>query len=488
MANLNFFKSSFFLGKSASGLSPVRSVSASLSVAGLLAALSFAAGLAHASTPAGIVGEVTLVIGSASLQAADGQTRSVERGSEVRVGDKVETQQGGHVHLRFVDGGRVSVRPASRLVIESYAHSKDQPQLSAIKFRLDEGVIRSITGTWGEAAKERFRLNTPVAAIGVKGTDFVVRSLPTGTAATVFAGAIVVSPLTEKCVGTLGPCINGNEKTLSESMKGQMLELQRPDASPQLVPAVDLQAAAKALYQSQLRMLAAGSEASKDSAKEANKVAANEATKEAVKDSVKDANFVADSRPMVAESKAAMAVTEASRVELPAAQAKELTWGRYAWSPKLAGDDFSKQFEAALMQGKQSLGGNGAFSLLRSQTDIAGFSPPTEGVAKFRLANASAGVIGLDSKLIEGVNVNQASLDVNFANATFATQLQLQAPVMGEQTLVSAGGINANGTLRVESGNTYLFGGFNSNGKEVGYLFQKSVPNGVLMGTTLWGR
>ena len=114
--------------------------------------------------------------------------------------------------------------------------------------------------------------------------------------------------------------------------------------------------------------------------------------------------------------------------------------------------------------------------------------PPAEGVAKFRLANASAGVIGLDSKLIEAVKVNQANLDVNFANATYATQLQLQAPAMGEQTLVSAGGINANGTLRVESGNTYLFGGFNSNGKELGYLFQKSVPTGVLMGTTLWGR
>jgi hypothetical protein len=69
-------------------------------------------------------------------------------------------------------------------------------------------------------------------------------------------------------------------------------------------------------------MLAAGSEASKDSAKEANKVAANEATKEAVKDSVKDGNFASDSRPMLAESKAAMAVTEASRVELPAAEAK----------------------------------------------------------------------------------------------------------------------------------------------------------------------
>ncbi len=460
---------------------------ASIGFAGALTAWSVMASLAHANAPAGIVGEVTLVIGTASLQAADGQTRTVERGAEVRVGDKVETQQGGHVHLRFVDGGRVSVRPASRLVIESYAHSKDQPQLSAIKFRLDEGVIRSITGSWGEAAKERFRLNTPVAAIGVKGTDFVVRSLPTGTAATVFAGAIVVSPVTDKCVGTLGPCINGSEKTLSESMKGQMLELQRPDASPQLVPAVDLQAAAKALYQSQLRMLAAGTDASRDNGKDTAKDTSREA-RELAKDAAKDSTFVADSRPMVAETKAAQAVTVASKVELPAAQAKELTWGRYAWSPQLAGDDFSKQFEAALMQGKHSLGGNGAFSLLRSQTDVAGFMPPAEGVAKFRLANASAGVIGLDSKLIEAVKVNQANLDVNFANATYATQLQLQAPAMGEQTLVSAGGINANGTLRVESGNTYLFGGFNSNGKEVGYLFQKSVPTGVLMGTTLWGR
>ena len=481
MANLQFSKFSFILCFSALGMSVLTC-------------------FAQASAPAGIVGEVTLVIGSASLVGADGQSRQVDRGSEVRVGDKVETQQGGHVHLKFVDGGRVSVRPASRLVIESYAHSKDQPQLSAIKFRLDEGVIRSITGQWGEAAKERFRLNTPVAAIGVKGTDFVVRSLPSGTAATVFAGAIVVSPLTDKCMGTLGPCINGSEKTLSESMKGQMLELQRPDTAPQLVPAVDLQAAAKALYQSQLRMLAAGSESSRTSnngngnGNYASNYSGNGTltsgnfTAGNASSTPEAGNFTADSRPMVAETKAVQAVNVASKVELPAAQAKELTWGRYAWSPQLAGDDFSRQYEAALMQGKQSLGGNGAFSLLRTQTNLANFTPPSEGVAKFRLANASAGVIGLDSKLIEAVRVNQASLDVNFASATFATHLQLQAPVMGDQVLVSSGGINANGTLRVDAGNTYLFGGFNSNGKEAGYLFQKAVPNGILMGTTLWGR
>jgi len=283
-------------------------------------------------------------------------------------------------------------------------------------------------------------------------------------------------------------------------MKGQMLELQRPDTAPQLVPAVDLQAAAKALYQSQLRMLAAGGESSRTSnngngngnyasnySSNGNLTSGNFTAGNA-SSTPEAGNFTADSRPMVAETKAVQAVNVASKVELPPAQAKELTWGRYAWSPQLAGDDFSREYEAALMQGKQSLGGNGAFSLLRTQTNLANFTPPSEGVAKFRLANASAGVIGLDSKLIEAVRVNQASLDVNFASATYATQLQLQAPVMGDQVLVSSGGINANGTLRVDAGNTYLFGGFNSNGKEAGYLFQKAVPNGILMGTTLWGR
>jgi len=298
--------------------------------------------------------------------------------------------------------------------------------------------------------------------------------LPTGTAATVFAGAIVVSPLTDKCMGTLGPCLNGSEKTLSESMKGQMLELQRPDTAPQLVPAVDLQAAAKALYQSQLRMLAAGGESSRVA--NTNNTAAE------------GSGFASDSRLMAAEAKAVQTVNVASKVELPAPQVKQLTWGRFSWSPNLSGDDFSILFDSALLQSAQRLGTNGAFTLLRTQADVANFTPPSEGVAKFRLANASAGVIGLDSKLIEAVKVNQASLDVSFANATYATQLQLQAPVMGQQVLASSGGINANGTLRVDAGNTYLFGGFNSNGKEAGYLFQKAVPNGILMGTTLWGR
>jgi hypothetical protein len=423
---------------------------------------------AQADTPVNIVGEATLVIGNATLVSADGKQRAMERGTEVRVGDRVETQPGGHVHLRFVDGGRVSVRPVSRLVIESYAYSKDQPQLSGIKFRLDEGVIRSITGQWGEAAKERFRLNTPVAAIGVKGTDFVVRSESTGTAATVFSGAIVLSPLTGQCMGSFGPCLNGSEKTLTEAMKGQMLELLRPEAMPQLVPAVDLQAAAKA----QMRLQSG----TPDPAAKTQPVIA--AAAEPVR------NDTVEARPLISESRAVDAV---NKLDLPAPQVKELTWGRYAWAPAMAGDDYSKQFEFALLQGRQSLGGNGAFSLLRTQAEADVFAPIDSG-AKFRMASASATVVRTDNQPNETVQVGAGVLDVNFARSTFATQLQTQASSAGAQTIQASGTINANGTMRADAGNSFLLGGFNNNGKEAAYLFQKMVPNGVLMGTTLWGR
>ena len=200
--------------------------------------------LVAAQNPPDLVGEVTLLIGQAQVIGTDDVVRTVERGLTVRTGDRIETQAGGHVHIRFVDGARVSVRPASRLQIESYSYSTQQSHGSAIKFRLDEGVIRSITGAWGEAARERFRLNTPMAAVGIKGTDFVVRSDANSTAASVYAGAIILAPLSD-CGAAVGSCQNGSEKLLSADMKGIMLELTRQQGSPQFVTAVDLLASAR---------------------------------------------------------------------------------------------------------------------------------------------------------------------------------------------------------------------------------------------------
>ena len=92
------------------------------------------------------------------------------------------------------------MRPNSTLEVVEYLFDGDDPSKSAVKFNLQEGVARSISGEAAKAARDRFRLNTPVAAIGVRGTDFVVGADSSSTRALVNEGSIVISPFSASCL------------------------------------------------------------------------------------------------------------------------------------------------------------------------------------------------------------------------------------------------------------------------------------------------
>lgn len=427
------------------------------------------AGLAAAQTAPQtapqIVGEATLVIGVARVFSLDGATRPVDRGTAIRVGDRVETEVGGHVHFRFVDGGRLSIRPSSRLQVESYNHSSNEPALTAIKFRLDEGVVRSITGAWGEAARDRFRLNTPVAAIGVKGTDFVVRSDVDKTSASVYTGAIVLSPLTAGCVATLGPCRSGREKLLSDDMKGQMLELSRQQSSPQLVPLVDLLA--------QNRRVAPGSERAK-----AENTIVTDASRQ----------DIASDKAVVTEARSAGVVAAGSTPPPPPPPSvTQLVWGRWDWTSLPESDTFSRTFEEATRNGRLSTVGNGAYGLYRTASDRNALLQTADASADFRLAAGSAQLF-MEARPPQAASVDGGSLNVDFSRATFATQLNVSNPTIGASTIVSDGKISPNGIMQGQSGNAYVAGALSLDGKEAGYFFEKAFPAGNLSGITLWGR
>lgn len=452
------------------------------------------AGASHAaqggSQGAGaIVGEATMVIGAARLWDESGATRPVSRGAAVRVGDRIETEAGGHVHLRFVDGGRLSVRPASRLQIESYSHAPAQPQLGAIKFRLDEGVVRSITGAWGEAARERFRLNTPVAAIGVKGTDFVVRSDDNGTAASVYTGAITVTPLTNGCSTSVGPCLNGNEKQLTDDMKGQMLELDRRQSTPMLISAMEL--------------LARGSSHRTQAAAEPVTVVEKPiAIDVSHSEPGGTKNLVNEARAMTV---VAMAPTEPSPplppevpvvpqpptlppVAIAPPQVSQLAWVRYKWTPKPDSDTFAYQFEQAVAAGLERVWGNTGYTVFRLPQPANATLAPAEASASFRLAEASAHLALRNSDKIEAVNVNGGNLFVDFTRSTFSTMLALSSPSIGSDQVSATGAIANNGALKSTQGNATLGGALSLDGREAAYAFEKANPAGALRGITLWGR
>ena len=427
--------------------------------AGLLLVWGAQAPFAWANTA---VGSVSLLVGQAHAIGTDGNARKLERGAALHVGDRIETPVGGHVHVQFVDGGRLSVRPMSRLTIEDYsAPQSDRMASGAIRFRLEAGVVRSITGQWGEAAKDRFRLNTPLAAIGVKGTDFAVRVEPDKTAAAVYTGAIVLAPMDSGCAATFGPCLNGSERLLTESMKGQMVELSRSQSTPELVPAVDL------LAQS-TRAVPLGAVAS-----------------------------AAGSRPVarplssgldatVSEVLAADTARKASNV--PAPVVTQFQWGRNANA--LAGDTLSRPSAELLAEGARPTVGIFSYTLFTTAP------PPSpsavlgggEAAVSLRLANGYAGLVDIYGQSIETVAITGGSLNLDFARSLFSTTLHLSGTRLGQESLVAGGAVSRAGQFYSSNGNQLVAGALTPDAKQAGYLFEKRVSPGVVRGITLWGR
>ena len=77
--------------------------------------------LAQAAVGVAAVGQVTLSIGSSQI-LRDGKSEPIVKGVAVSAGDVIRTATSGHVHIRFIDGARVSVRPDSVLHVVEYQY------------------------------------------------------------------------------------------------------------------------------------------------------------------------------------------------------------------------------------------------------------------------------------------------------------------------------------------------------------------------------
>ena len=92
-----------------------------------------------------VVGEVTLTIGKSNIDRAAGPTEP-QKGGSVQEGDVIRTSDNGHVHIKFIDGARVSVRPNSVFRIHEFKYSPADPAASVVRLSLDAGEARSISG------------------------------------------------------------------------------------------------------------------------------------------------------------------------------------------------------------------------------------------------------------------------------------------------------------------------------------------------------
>ena len=119
---------------------------------------------------------VSICIGTAVAQRADGSVRSLAPGSVVRAGDVVSTQPNSSVRLKFTDGGELLVPSASQIRIDAYSFNTAAPQSDSLVMSLLVGGLRSITGLIGRRGNvDAYRMQAGSTTIGIAGTDYLAR-------------------------------------------------------------------------------------------------------------------------------------------------------------------------------------------------------------------------------------------------------------------------------------------------------------------------
>ncbi|HEY0878930.1 MAG TPA: FecR domain-containing protein, partial [Zeimonas sp.] len=118
-------------------------------------------------------GRALVVAGRVMLERATPGAFSitaVSAGTEIRRGDLIRTGDDGRVQIRFSDGSIVALQPATVFRIDEYRFERDDRRAF---FFLLRGALRTLTGVIGKANHDEYRMKTPTATVGVRGTEYV---------------------------------------------------------------------------------------------------------------------------------------------------------------------------------------------------------------------------------------------------------------------------------------------------------------------------
>ena len=106
------------------------------------------------------------------IALSNGGSRELKQGDYVYVNDEIMTSNRSFAVLQFTDGAKVTVRPDTTMIIEQYLYAGNDGDEATLN--LVEGGLRVITGAMAKSNPENYKVRTPVALMGVRGTEFSI--------------------------------------------------------------------------------------------------------------------------------------------------------------------------------------------------------------------------------------------------------------------------------------------------------------------------
>lgn len=403
----------------------------------------------------GVSGEVVFVKGAVAVgKLPEGK---VAAGTPVAEGDALVTGQDGYLHVKMIDGGLLVLRPNSRAQVLDYVVNTENPAASRMRIQVLGGVVRSVTGAGGKAARGQFRVNTPIAALGVRGTDFTIFADPGVTRAAVTSGGIVMTPLGGSCrEQDVGPCEGPSAAELFAGNPQLVVQFAVGNPKPVIVDA-------------------------RQSGVHPDSVAPPSPQESSVSQTPKATTVV---NQVSVESRVVDTIvrSEAPVVTPPVAEPQRVVWGR--WSTLLDPESTS-----TVRDGRAQVAANAKFGLFRDKA--APMTMPTEGTVAFRLANQESFFHEMGSNQMTPAVIENAKFSADFGAGTFATSFDMHGGNLSTQ--VSAkGGFFPDGRFvsSVISSNASVSGALaGTNATQAGYVFHQSINSSVTAyGATYWTR
>ncbi|MEO6974769.1 MAG: FecR family protein [Gallionella sp.] len=105
----------------------------------------------------------------------------------------IQTDNNSTALLKFADGQVATMQSNSIFKVREYRYDPKQLSNSSAVFSLFQGGMRFITGLIGKLNHQAFRLSTPNATIGIRGTDFMVAMAGNSMYSQVLKGKIAMT-------------------------------------------------------------------------------------------------------------------------------------------------------------------------------------------------------------------------------------------------------------------------------------------------------
>lgn len=137
-------------------------------------------------------GQITQSSGYVTVSTPQTAPKSAGKGDPIESGQTVTVGDSGKAMLQFQDGQIIALKSNSIFKVNSYKYDQAAPEKGESFFSLVQGGLRAITGLIGSSNRAGWKLATPTATMGIRGTDFIA-GIDQGLYVKVKSGAVAVT-------------------------------------------------------------------------------------------------------------------------------------------------------------------------------------------------------------------------------------------------------------------------------------------------------